>query len=61
MKKAKPIEEPSELCQPFSEKSEEFKRFEDFTRRLMAVPKKEIDAEKAKYERKKSAKKRQAA
>lgn len=41
--------------------SEEFKRFEDFTRRLMAVPKKEIDAEKAKYERKKATKKRQAA
>lgn len=44
-----------------AEKPEEFKRFEDFTRRLMAVPKKEIDAEKTKYERKKGAKKRQAA
>ena len=44
-----------------SEKPEEFKRFEDFARRLMAVPKKEIDAEKAKYERKKATKKRQAA
>jgi hypothetical protein len=51
MKKPKPNKPPSE----------EFKRFEDFTRRLMAVPKKEIDAEKAKYERKKAAKKRQAA
>lgn len=44
-----------------TDKPEEFKRFEDFTRRLMAVPKKEIDAEKAKYERKKAAKKKQAA
>ena len=43
-----------------TEKPEEFKRFEDFIRRLMAVPKKEIDAEKAKYERKKAAKKRAA-
>lgn len=39
-----------------SNKSEEFKRFEDFTRRLIAVPKKEIDKEKAKYEREKAAK-----
>ena len=37
-------------------KSEEFKRFEDFTRRLMAVPKKEIDQQKAKYEKQKTAK-----
>jgi len=51
MKRSKPKESPSE----------EFKRFEDFTRRLMAVSKKEIDAEKAKYERKKAAKKKQAA
>lgn len=51
MKKAKPA----------SNKSGEFKRFEDFIRRLMAVPKKEIDEQKAKYERKKAAKKRQAA
>lgn len=43
-----------------SNKSEEFKRFEDFTRRLIAVPKKEIDKEKAKYERQKNAKKRDA-
>jgi len=35
-------------------KSEEFKRFEDFTRRLIAVPKKEIDQQKAKYEREKT-------
>jgi hypothetical protein len=42
-------------------KSEEFKRFEDFTRRIMAVPKKEIDAEKAKYEKQKAAKKTKAA
>jgi hypothetical protein len=51
MKKAKPTKPPSE----------EYARFEDFTRRLMAVPKKEIDAEKAKYDRKKATKKRQAA
>jgi len=37
-------------------KSEEFKRFEDFTRRLIAVPKKEIDQQKAKYEKQKTAK-----
>ena len=43
-----------------TDKPEEFKRFEDFTRRLMAVPKKEINTEKAKYERKKAAKKRAA-
>ncbi len=41
--------------------SEEFQRFEDFTRRLMAVPKKEIDQQKAKYERQKATKKRKAA
>lgn len=35
-------------------KSEEFKRFEEFTKRLMAVPKKEIDQQKAKYDRKKT-------
>jgi hypothetical protein len=44
-----------------SAKSEEFKRFEDFTRRLMAVPKKEIDQQKAKYEKQKHAKKRRVA
>jgi hypothetical protein len=44
-----------------ADKPEEFKRFEDFTRRLMAVPKKEIDVEKAKYERKKAMKKKEAA
>lgn len=38
------------------QKSEEFKRFEDFTRRLMAVPKKEIDKERAKYDKQKAAK-----
>jgi len=36
--------------------SEEFQRFQDFTRRLMAVPKKEIDEQKAKYEKQKTAK-----
>ncbi|HEX8283255.1 MAG TPA: hypothetical protein VF588_07860 [Pyrinomonadaceae bacterium] len=32
-------------------KSDEFKRFEELTRKLLAVPKSEIDKEKAKYER----------
>jgi hypothetical protein len=41
---------------PSNVKSEEFKRFEDFTRRLIAVPKKEIDQQKAKYEKQKAAK-----
>jgi hypothetical protein len=41
--------------------SEEFKRFEDFTRRLMAVPKKEIDQQKAKYDKQKAARKKRAA
>jgi len=41
--------------------SEEFERFRDFTRRLIAVPKKEIDQQKAKYERKKATRKKQAA
>jgi hypothetical protein len=44
-----------------AEKPEEFKRFEEFTRRLMAVPKKEIDKERAKYEKHKATKKRKAA
>jgi hypothetical protein len=44
-----------------AEKPEEFRRFEDFTRRLMAVPKKEIDEQKAEYERKKAAAKKQKA
>jgi len=40
--------------------SEEFNRFQDFTRRLMAVPKKEIDAEKAKYDKQKAARKKES-
>ena len=44
-----------------TDKPEEFKRFEDFTRRLMAVPKKEIDAQKAKYEKQKIGRKKRAA
>ncbi len=51
---------PSEKKPKQGQTSEEFERFRDFTRRLMAVPKKEIDKEKAKYERKKEAKKRTA-
>ena len=48
-------------AKPQAEKPEEFKRFEDFTRRLMAVPKKEIDEQKAKYEKQKTARKKKAA
>lgn len=44
-----------------TQKPEEFRRFEDFTRRLMAVPKKEIDEQKAKYEKQKTARKKKAA
>lgn len=44
-----------------SQKSEEFKKLEDFTLRLMAVPKKEIDQQKAKYERQRVTKKRKFA
>jgi hypothetical protein len=39
------------------EPSEEFQRFQDFTRRLMAVPKKEIDQQKAKYEKQRAPRK----
>lgn len=42
-------------------KPEEFQRFEQFTKALMAVPKKEIDQQKAKYDKHKAAKKRRAA
>jgi hypothetical protein len=41
--------------------SEEYQRFEQFTKALMAVPKKEIDQQKAKYEKQKAAKKKKAA
>jgi len=43
------------------DKPEEFRRFEEFTRRLMAVPKKEIDAQRAKYGKQKLTKKKRAA
>jgi len=51
MKKSKPTKPPSE----------EFRRFEEFTKRLMSVPKKEIDQQKAKYDKQKATKKRTAA
>ena len=51
MKRTKPTKPPSE----------EYRRFEEFTKRLMAVPKKEIDQQKAKYEKQKAAKKKKAA
>lgn len=35
-----------------------FARFEDFTRKLVSVPKKEIDAEGKKYERAKAKRKK---
>ena len=45
MKKATPSRETG---------NEESENFKDLTRKLMAVPKKEIDREAAKYERKKA-------
>ncbi|MFY9619345.1 MAG: hypothetical protein WAM70_14290 [Pyrinomonadaceae bacterium] len=45
----------------WEDRPDSFERFEKLTRGLMAVPKKELDAQKAKYERKKATKKRQAA
>jgi len=36
-----------------SQTSEEFDRFKEFTQKLMQVPKKEIDRQKAVYEKKK--------
>lgn len=39
-----------------AETSEEFKRFREITRCILAVPKKEIDQQKAKYERQKKSK-----
>lgn len=41
--------------------SEEFRRFEEFTKRLMSVPKSEIEKRQAEYEKKKAAKKKKAA
>jgi len=35
-------------------KPEEFRGFEEFARKLIAVPKKEIDQQKAKYDKKKT-------
>jgi hypothetical protein len=51
------MKKPKSKSQP----SEEFQRFQEFAKRLMAVPKKEIDQQKAKYERKKTARKEKAA
>lgn len=51
MKKAKSKEAPSE----------EYQRFEQLARQLIAVPKSEIDKRQADYEKKKAAKKRKAA
>jgi len=45
MSNAKPKPEPD---------TKEFDKFRDLARKLVAVPKKEIDREAAKYERKKS-------
>ena len=45
MSKATPKQEPD---------TKEFDKFQDLTRKLVAVPKKEIDREAAKYARKKS-------
>ena len=51
MKKAKPNKPPSE----------EYARFEKLAKALIAVPKSEIDKRQAEYEKKKVAKKRNAA
>jgi len=42
-------------------KSDEFTRFEETLRNLMAVPKSEVDKEKAKYEKARDAKKKRPA
>jgi hypothetical protein len=52
---------PVKKAKAQADKLEEFRRFEQFTKALMAVPKKEIDQQKAKHERKKTDKKRKAA
>lgn len=41
--------------QPHKLKSDEFSRFEQTLRKLIAVPKSEVDEEKAKYERQRKA------
>ena len=46
---------------PSKSTSEEYQNFERFTKALLAVPKKEIDKQKAEYERKKAEKKKKAA
>ena len=51
MKKTKPTKPPSE----------EYARFEKLAKALIAVPKSEIDKREAQYQKKKAAKKRQAA
>jgi hypothetical protein len=50
MKKSKPKEPPSE----------EYTRFEQLARAVIAVPKKELDKREAAYQRKQAAKKRTA-
>ncbi len=50
MKKAKP-----------TKPSEEYSRFEQLARQVIAVPKKELDRREAAYQRKQAAKKRKAA
>lgn len=51
------MKKPKSKSQP----SEEFRRFEEFARKLIAVPKKEIDQQKAKYEKQKATKKQKVA
>jgi hypothetical protein len=51
MKKAKSSKPPSE----------EYQRFEKLAKKLISVPKSEIDKRQAEYEKKKAAKKRKAA
>jgi hypothetical protein len=42
-------------------KPESFTRFEELTRRIMAVPKSEVDQQKAKYEKQKQNKEKRLA
>jgi len=51
VKKTKPTKPPSE----------EYRRFEQLARAVIAVPKKELDKREAAYQRKQAAKKRRAA
>ena len=50
------MDEPSAASQ-----ASPFKRFEDFARRIVAVPKRELDEKQAEYDRKKAERKARSA